>query len=237
MTAEKLAISVEQTVETALPKVTQIPLQPGMSFQDWYTVLSYHAPDLLALEGLEHPLLEQLAVEFASSSLVLASFMASDFTDGLCTFLTHFCEACQKSSQKGVLLLLDSLNGILSQRLIRTICPHCKEEVSPSKSELELLQRLTDAYGGNGEPPVAYVGKGCNECLETGYAGQTGVFEVIKLDKGLKQFLLQSQPLSSYQVRDFLSEMSVDMMKYQAFQKIQQGLTSVAEIRRALALW
>lgn len=231
VTTEKVAISVEKMIESVLPKIIQIPLQPEMSFQDWYTLLSYHAPELLALEGLDSPLLEQLSVEFAAGSLVLTSFMASDFTDGLCAFLTHFCETCTKHREKRLLSLLDSLSGILSQRLVRTICPHCKEDVSPSESDLDLLHWLTSTNGSD-ELRSVYSGKGCHECLETGYAGRTGIFEIIKPDKGLKQFLLQSQPLSSFQVRDFLSEMSVDTMKYQAFQRIQQGITSVAEIRR-----
>ncbi|GAK60252.1 type IV pilus assembly protein PilB [Candidatus Vecturithrix granuli] len=230
---EKVAISVEPMVEVILPHVIQIPYDPQTAYQDWYAILSYHAPDFLALNNLEHPLLEQLALEFASSAIVLASFTAHDSADGLCTFLTRLGDIFDKQAQKGLLLALDSLGGIVSQRLIRTICPHCKEKVALSNSDQEFLHQFTTT-GGEFDYRAAYVGKGCSECLETGYSGQTGLFEIMKLDKSLKQFLLQSQPLSSFQVRSFLAEMSIDTMKSQAFQKIQQGVTSVAEIRRVL---
>lgn len=230
---EKVVIAIEPMIEVMLPRIIQIPYDPQVTYQDWYAFLSYHAPDILALNNLEHPLLEQLALEFASNAIVLASFTAHDSADGLCTFLTHLSNIFGKQAQKGLLLALDSLCGIVSQRLIRTICPHCKEELALSDSDQEFLRQLTTT-GDELELRAAYAGKGCSKCLETGYSGQTGLFEIMKLDKGLKQFLLQSQPLSSFQVRNFLAEMSGDTMKSKAFRKIQQGITSVEEIRRVL---
>ncbi len=227
---EKVTLSVEQKVDVVLPHVTQIPYNSQMTYQDWYALLSYRAPDLLALKNLDHPLLEQLSLEFASSAIVLASFIAHDFADGLCTFLAHLDAIFGKQAQKKIFLALDALGGILSQRVIRTLCPHCKEEVALSESDQEFLHGLGDQL----ESRAAYIAKGCSECLETGYLGQTGLFELVKLDKGLKQFLLQSHPLSSLHVRNFLAEMSEDTLKSRAIQKVRQGITSVAEIRRIL---
>lgn len=227
---EKVALSVEQKVDVVLPHVTQIPYNSQMTYQDWYALLSYRAPDLLALKNLAHPLLEQLSLEFASSAIVLASFIAHDFADGLCTFLAHLDAIFGKQAQKKIFLALDALGGILSQRVIRTLCPHCKEEVALSESDQEFLHGLGDQF----ESRAAYIAKGCPECLESGYSGQTGLFELMKLDKGLKQFLLQSHPLSSLHVRNFLAEMSGDTLKSRAIQKVRQGITSVAEIRRIL---
>jgi type IV pilus assembly protein PilB len=232
--SDRNIVSLEHPVESMIPGVNQIPFNPQMSYQDWCSLFSFSAPDLIALEKVESPLMVQLAFELASSSLVLASLTAPDFADGLCTFLSVLLSVLGKQPQGGFPLILDSINGIASQRLVRTICPYCKKEVSLSEQDVEFLRWLNVTDNDFGEFSV-YSGKGCQECMETGYGGQTGLFEIVKLDKGLKQFLFQNQPIFSFQVRQFFTEMSTeDPIKQQAFRMIRNGLTSPAEIRRVL---
>ena len=231
--SEKNGASLEQRIKSLIPEIVQIPFQPQMSYQDWHSLISFSTPDLIALEHSDNPVLGQLAFDLASSALVLASLTASDFADGLCTFLADSLSGLEKQYQEGLPFLLDAINGAVSQRLIRTICPHCKEEVPLSEQDIELLHWLSPRERDPHSISV-YSGKGCHECSETGFSGQTGLFEIVKLDKGLKQFLLQSYPLSSFQVREFWTEMSGGAIKQQAFQKICDGTTSLAEIRRVV---
>ncbi len=236
-------LTLEHPVELLMSGINQISLNPQMSYQAWYSLISYNAPELIALENIDSDLMVQLAFELASSTLVLASFAALDLADGLCTFLSFVRSALRqaqdttigKPSQEVDPLLLDLINGIVSQRLVRTICSYCKEEVPISEQDADLMRWLTAKEQKSGTFPV-YIGKGCQECMGTGYNGQTGVFEIIKLDKQLKQFLLGNQPLSSFQLRRFLAEMSADPVKQQGLQKVHDGITSLEEIRRVLLL-
>jgi type II secretory ATPase GspE/PulE/Tfp pilus assembly ATPase PilB-like protein len=122
---------------------------------------------------------------------------------------------------------------MVSQRLVRTICPSCKDVVTVSGQDLELIRWLTANEEHVGSFPI-YAGKGCQECMGTGYSGQTGIFEVIKFDKNLKQSLFDAQPLSSFKLRQFLPDMPVETLKHQGLQKILDGITSLEEIRRAI---
>ena len=231
---EENILSLEAFVETIIPGITQIPFNAQMTYQDWCSIISYYAPHVIALENAENPLISQLAFELSSSALVLTSLTASDFADGLCTYVStlssHFREP---QSQTVRSLIFDSINGIIYQRLIKTICPNCKEEIKPSEQDIDLFRWLA---GTNHDihDVSAYIGKGCPDCLEKGYRGQTGLFEIIKFDKGLKQLFLQNQAECSFQVRQAYDKISSASMKHQAFQLIHQGITTPAEIRRTM---
>lgn len=226
-------LSVENPVESFIPGVSQIPFNSQISYQDWYALISYSAPDLLVLENVDTPLMAQLAFELASSTCVLASVTAPDPSDGLCLFLSDLLTAMGKHPQEILPYVLDSINGIVSQRLVRVICAHCKEKVPLSSQDIELLRWLTPTSSDVSDIS-GYIGKGCSECMQTGYQGQIGLFQLVKLDKDLKQFLLRNQPISSLELRRFLAKISPDTMKQQGFQKIRDGVTSPAEVRRVV---
>ena len=135
--------------------------------------------------------------------------------------------------QKVEPLVLDSINGIISQRLVRTICPSCREVITISEQDLELIRWLTANEEHVGSFPI-YAVKGCQDCMGTGYSGQTGIFEMIKFDKLLKQSLLDAQPLSSFKLRQSLADMPVETLKQQGLRKILDGITSLEEIRRVI---
>jgi type IV pilus assembly protein PilB len=235
-------LTLEHPIEVLMPGINQISVDPQMSYQDLYALISYSGPDLLALENIDSALMAHLAFELASSSLVLASFTAFNLTDGFCTFISLMRSALQqaqypmigKQQQEVDSLLFDSINGVVSQRLVRTICSHCKDEVPLSEQDFEFIRWLTaEEEEGIGNFPL-YIGKGCQECMGTGYSGQTGMFEVLKFDKQLRQFLLQKHPITSFQLRQSFLDMPVETLKQQGLQKIRDGITTPEEIRRVV---
>ncbi len=227
--------TLEHPIEYFIPGVNQIPFNPQISYQDWFSLISYNAPDVIALEKVESPQMAKIAFEMASNALVLASVSAHDFADGVCLFLSSLLEKYHTPSGDALSLILDSMNGIMTQRLVRTICPHCKHKVPLSEEHTSFLRWLTGSEKDVSQLPI-YAGKGCHECMDTGYRGQTGVFEIMKFDGKIKHFLLEHRPLTSFQLRDFWMETSgVNELKQQGFQKISQGITTPAEIRRVVA--
>lgn len=233
-------LTLESLSELLMPGIHQIPFNPQTSYQEWYSLVSYNAPDFVVLENPNNALMAQLAFELASSTLVLTTLTALDLADGLCTFIALVRSALRQTDKMPALpgtsiesLVLDSITGMISQRLVRTICPSCKEVVTVSGQDLELIRWLTANEEHVGSFPI-YAGKGCQECMGTGYRGQTGIFEVIKFDKHLKQSLFDAQPLSSFKLRRFLTDMPAETLKQQGLQKILDGMTSLEEIRRAI---
>jgi type IV pilus assembly protein PilB len=254
-------LTLESPVELLMPGINQISFNPQTSYQEWYSLFSYNAPDFVAIENTNNALMARLAFELASSTSVLTSLTALDLTDGLCTFIALIRSALRLAGRRETSLtplddntpldtlkgermsalpgasieplLLNSINGMISQRLVRTICPACKEIVTISGQDLELIRWLTANEEHVGSFPI-YAGKGCQECMGTGYSGQTGIFEVIKFDKHLKQSLLDNQPISSFNWRQFFTDTPVDTLKKQGLQKLLDGITSLEEIRRTL---
>jgi general secretion pathway protein E len=80
-------------------------------------------------------------------------------------------------------LLSSSLIGVLAQRLVRTLCPHCKEAYTASQQELELLEQPSS------ESVTIYSAKGCDKCHNHGYAGRTGIYELITIDESLRNMI------------------------------------------------
>ncbi|MBD3306491.1 hypothetical protein GF339_08815 [candidate division KSB3 bacterium] len=232
--AQLTVTSLEHDIETCLPGVTHIPVQDHHPPREWYSLLSYINPDLLAFDTVSPSLLARLTMAFASNALVLASIPAQDFADGLCSFLTAFPVTFDLPLPKILPFLLETLNGVVAQRLIRTLCPHCKEHVPLADQDATLLRWLRGTEQDVHDDMPVYSAKGCHECMETGYRGQTGLFDILRIDKHIKQFLLQDQMISSVQLRQFWEKMPGATIKRQGFQKICEGTTSPAEIRRVL---
>src|SRR4029078_7624338 len=116
-----------------------------------------------------------------------------------------------------------SLIGIIAQRLVRLLCPHCKEAYSPDHEE-RILLNLPE-----GDQTKIYSAKGCKRCNQSGYIGRTGIYEVMLLDSGLKPM-----------IHDNASEPNMEKYIRQQFPSIRQdglhrvslGQTTIEEVIR-----
>ncbi len=224
-------LSLESSVERFLPQISQVPFSSKYSYQEWCSFIAYQAPQILALDHpVETDLRKQLALEFAPGSLVLMTMTAPDTASAICQLMSSRRPQASNVERS---LVSDSINGVFSQRLIKTLCPHCRQEASLSQHDLELIQNLFSSQGSL-EHFTNYTAQGCAECQETGYAGQTGIFEVIKFDKGLKHRLLQHQTDCANHIRQYCAETSLGSMENQAFRLLRDGRSPLSEIRRAL---
>ncbi len=233
--ADMHVITVAHPESPPLDGVTQLSAHLPISRSEWHSLIAYNAPDLIVLEHLVHNPVAPLAFEFAAGTLVLCSLTARDLTDGLYTFLTLMQSErlsagnIQAERQETA---LDLLNGVVAQRLARTLCPHCREQVPLSDQDAGFIRWLRP--NGTPEDFPVYTAKGCPDCLETGYQGQTAIFEVLKLDKHLRQSWSNEPPISAFQLRRSLSDMLLDTLKRQALGKLREGVTSPQEIRRTV---
>jgi type II secretory ATPase GspE/PulE/Tfp pilus assembly ATPase PilB-like protein len=122
-------------------------------------------------------------------------------------------------------LLTSSITAILAQRLVRRVCPFCREVYEPTEFEQELLK----GYLRQGDGTV-YKGKGCDECLNTGYIGRIGLFELLILNPKIRQMVQEKR--SSEEIKAEAIKDGMLTLRDEGVQKALAGLTSLAEITR-----
>jgi general secretion pathway protein E len=118
-------------------------------------------------------------------------------------------------------LVASSLAAVLAQRLVRTICPHCREEYLSTAAEMAYLPSHVSKL---------YRGKGCKECRESGYLGRTGIFELLMIDGSIRQMIAErasAQDIKNYGVEKGMSTLFADGLN-----KVMHGITTLQEVLR-----
>lgn len=123
-------------------------------------------------------------------------------------------------------MVAPSLIGVMAQRLVRKLCPHCKERYLASQEFLEA--NFSDAAGQ--EVPL-YRAKGCTQCGHTGYAGRIAVHEVFLITPEIRHLIAHNAPLS--EIEDAAYRAGFKTLRYDALKKVLRGLTSIEEMERA----
>ncbi|WP_368783384.1 GspE/PulE family protein, partial [Acinetobacter baumannii] len=121
-------------------------------------------------------------------------------------------------------LIASALEGVIAQRLVRRICPHCKESYKPTEEELSEL-------GLSGEYTF-YRGRGCEHCMGTGYRGRTGIYEVLEVDEEVKKHILKTQ--DAVELRNFAKSKGFKSMLEDGIRKGLAGITTSEEVVRAV---
>jgi type II secretory ATPase GspE/PulE/Tfp pilus assembly ATPase PilB-like protein len=180
-TVSRRIITVEEPVEYQIPGITQIEVnaQAGLGFATALRAILRQDPDILLIGEIRDQETADIAVNAAlTGHLVFATLHTMDAM-----------RAIPRLIELGVrpAVLADTLIGVMSQRLMRKLCPHCRAPVSEPLTPMERLFRdLTD------EPPV-YRARGCAECNYTGYAGRLPVAEIIEVDDRLRDAFLSNK--------------------------------------------
>ncbi len=121
-------------------------------------------------------------------------------------------------------LLVATLECVIAQRLVRTICPRCKTEYTPSDEELmELALSRNDVAGKR-----FMYGKGCNFCNNTGYKGRTGIYEIMSMDDELRDLVMQNT--STDIIRQAAIRAGMRTLRESGIMAIYDGLTTIEEV-------
>jgi type II secretory ATPase GspE/PulE/Tfp pilus assembly ATPase PilB-like protein len=123
-----------------------------------------------------------------------------------------------------------SVIGVLAQRLMRRVCPHCKTEDKPSQA---LLRRLESQTGLDLSNAKFQRGKGCKECRGYGYRGRTGIFELLEVENKLRELI--TRPATTAELRAAAIDAGMTTMLRDGIEKAAQGVTTVEEVLRVLA--
>ena len=118
-------------------------------------------------------------------------------------------------------LVSSSLVCILAQRLVREICPYCKEPYTPSQQEIDYL-------GLDSPPARLYRGKGCDKCLEKGYLGRTGIYELLEVGPEIRSLIGERQ--DAQVIGKAAADLGFRPMNKDGIDKIIRGVTTVDEV-------
>ena len=218
--SEEKIITIEDPVEYQLPDVLQVPVneKKGLTFARGLRSILRHDPDKIMVGEMRDTETAQIAVQSAlTGHLVFTTVHANNVIDVIGRLLNMGVEPYN---------FVSALNCILAQRLVRNICPACKE---PVKVPLELLQESgldADKYKSH----VFYEGRGCSECNNTGYHGRTAIAEFLELSDTIREMILERRPFADIKKR--AKEEGMVFLRESAIDKVFKGKTTFREINR-----
>ncbi|HEY3381428.1 MAG TPA: GspE/PulE family protein [Vicinamibacterales bacterium] len=217
---EDKIITIEDPVEYQLQGITQIPIneKKGLTFARGLRSILRHDPDKIMVGEIRDPETAQIAIQSAlTGHLVFTTVHANNVLDVLGRFLNMGVEAYQ---------FISALNCVLAQRLVRTICPHCKRPVKIGASLL-MESGLDPAME---QTHVFYEGKGCIECGGTGYKGRQAICELLDLSDRIREMILAKRP--NTEVKKAARDEGMRFLRESAVERVMQGVTSLREINK-----
>ena len=135
-------------------------------------------------------------------------------------------------------LLSPSLNAVIGQRLVRRICPHCKEEITLDNEMLTEVMNILNKIPMNSGTRLEeeelnnlkfYKGKGCEKCHGLGYKGRIGIYEVLVMSKEIEQAILEEK-VSENIIQDLAQKSGMVTMLQDGLLKAKEGITTVDEV-------
>jgi type IV pilus assembly protein PilB len=219
-TADDKLITIEDPVEYQLAGVVQIPVneKKGLTFARGLRSILRHDPDKIMVGEIRDAETAQIAIQSAlTGHLVLTTVHANNVFDVIGRFSSMGIDAYN---------FLAALNCVLAQRLVRILCPSCRVQVA---AEQALLEESGLDYEQYRDTPF-YQGKGCSNCMGTGYRGRKCITEFLDLTDEIKEMILAERPLSEIRYRAVTDGMIT--LRQSAIKKVLQGETSLREINR-----
>lgn len=210
-------VTIEDPVEYYLDGIIQVQTLPkiGLTFAHGLRSFLRHDPDVILVGEIRDRETAEVAINAALTGHLVFSTLHTNDAAGATTRLLDM----------GVepFLVSSSVEGMMAQRLVRTICPHCKEAYEPDRSQLPPDFDLP-------EGAILYRGTGCRECRHSGYAGRTGIYELIRMNDELREMVVQRVPASAIarRARDF----GYRPMREDGWDKVRAGITTPEEVLR-----
>ncbi len=219
-TSEVNLCTIEDPIEMIEPAFNQMQVQHNidLNFASGVRALMRQDPDIIMVGEIRDLETAEMAIQAAlTGHLVLSTLHTNDAPSAITRLL-----------ELGVpyYLLKATLLGVMAQRLVRTLCPHCKEPVEITEEDWQSLTRPWSAP----LPTGAHKAVGCLECRDTGYRGRAGVYEIMQLSDSLKPYISADTDLLALRRQGFKEGMR--SLRLSGAQKVAAGLTTIEEVLR-----
>ncbi|MCX5976464.1 MAG: type II secretion system ATPase GspE [Coprothermobacterota bacterium] len=223
---DKNLITVEDPVEYQMTGVNQVMVNPkaGLTFANSLRSFLRQDPDIIMVGEIRDSQTAEIAINAAlTGHLVLSTLHTNDASSAVTRLIDMGIEP---------FLIASSLIGVTAQRLVRKICPYCKLEYTPHPDSLKSLRTL-GLEVPDGIEIKLYRGTGCEHCQGKGYTGRTALQEVMYVEEGLKELILQRA--SSSQLKEQAKKVGMQTLLEDGWFKVLEGITTMEEVLRVVA--
>jgi type IV pilus assembly protein PilB len=213
---ENNCCTVEDPIEYHLPLINQFQVQErvGLTFSKALRTLLRQDPDVIMVGEIRDEETARTAIQASlTGHLVLSTLHTNDSPSAITRLVNMGVEPY---------LIGAALNVVLAQRLVRRICPKCKEEFEPARTLRKAIERM-----GFGIEKY-YRGIGCRKCRNTGYSGRLGVHELLHIFDELRDAIVAGRSVAD--LRRIGERYGMVTLRHDGFRKVREGLTSVEEV-------
>ncbi len=218
-------MSLEDPVEYQIAGVNQVQINPavGLTFASGLRAFLRQDPNIILVGEIRDKETTDLALQAAlTGHLVFSTLHTSNASGALPRLIDLGAEN---------FLLASTITAIVGQRIVRKICPTCKESYVPPTAVLEDIKKVLGRYYPvNKAEIVLYRGKGCNECGGSGYKGRIGAYEVLPVTQNIAKLVLE-HPDSATLEQQAIVEGMITIMQ-DGYLKVLQGITTLEEVLR-----
>jgi general secretion pathway protein E len=210
--------TIEDPIEMVDPLFNQMQVQPviDVTFASGVRTLLRQDPDIIMVGEIRDRETAEVAIQAAlTGHLVLSSLHTNDAPSSI----TRLIDIGAQPFLIGATLL-----GVLAQRLVRTLCPHCKEKTELDQAAWEQLVAPIKTR----LPKTVYKPVGCDECRHTGYLGRTGIYESLLINSEIRHLINTTSDLQIYY--EAMARQGNYNLRISGAQKVAQGLTTLEEI-------
>ena len=222
-TNNRKIITIEDPIEYELEGITQIQVANavGLDFACGLRSMLRHDPEVMMVGGVRDLETAEIAIRVAlTGHLVFSTLHTNDAASGITRLVDVGVEPY---------LVASSVEVFIAQRLVRVICPYCKEE------NIDLSQEIKDSINRNlgleqHVQVITYKGKGCQSCNFTGYYGRTAIYEILKINEPIRKLIIKKT--SSEEIKNCAIEHGMKTLRQAGWSKVLEGVTTPDEILR-----
>jgi general secretion pathway protein E len=216
-------ITVEDPIEYQMQGVSQVQVNPkiGLTFANGLRTIVRQDPDVILVGEIRDLETAEIAIQSAlTGHLVFSTLHTNDAASAITRLIDMGVEPFLVSS---------AVNAIMAQRLVRKICPHCREAYVPPNAFLERVGLSPIKFAGR----ELYRGVGCAQCLQTGYKGRIGIYELMNLTPAMKSLILTTSDAGQIK-KQALSSLATGMvtLRQDGLRKVLAGQTTLEEVFR-----
>jgi len=221
-TPERNIVSVEDPVEYQIPRVNQVQvnIRAGLTFASGLRSILRQDPDVVLIGEIRDRETAEIAVQASMTGHLVLTTLHTNDAPGAVTRLRDM----------GIepFLITSAVIGVLAQRLVRVICPHCKEAYSPP---VDALRRL-GLDPAEQKSVRLYRGRGCDHCRGTGYRGRLGAFELMVMNDKLRGLVINGASVD--ELRAAAQQDGMRTLRQDGVQKVLGGVTTIEELLRVV---
>ncbi|MDD2465135.1 MAG: type II secretion system ATPase GspE [Desulfobulbus sp.] len=216
-------ITVEDPIEYQMNGISQVQVNAkvGLTFANGLRTIVRQDPDIILVGEIRDLETAEIAIQSAlTGHLVFSTLHTNDAASAVTRLIDMGVEPFLVSS---------AVNAIMAQRLVRKICPHCREAYVPANAYLERVGLSPIKFAGR----ELYRGAGCGHCLQTGYKGRVGIYELMTLTPAMKSVILTTSDAGQIK-KQALSSLATGMMtlRQDGLKKVLAGMTTLEEVFR-----